>query len=109
MSAKSKRPGFVLGAAVLLAVIVLYVLSSGPTRMVAVEVRSVPLRWISEEPLVADRVLVGYDRTPVTRIVVTVTTSTWWEVAYDPLVRASRQTWGAPIRWYWSLFPVRKT
>lgn len=26
--------------------------------------------------------------------------------AYGPLMRVTEESWGAPLAWYWSLFPV---
>jgi len=30
----------------------------------------------------------------------------WWENAYAPLKWMAQESWGAPLRWYWQLFPI---
>jgi hypothetical protein len=33
----------------------------------------------------------------------------WFPIAYAPLLSATEQPWGEPVKWYWSLFPYRST
>lgn len=72
---------------------VLYVLSSGPMQTVAfrghvTQVGSAP------GPIGVD---------------LNIDPGTWWPRVYAPLLWASDKSWGEPINWYWSLFPIRET
>lgn len=69
-----------------LTVLALYVLTSGPTRMIACR------------------------RVTFTGVTSTTTKTTvyeaWWRQVFDPLRIAAEQPWGEPIRRYWNLFPL---
>jgi hypothetical protein len=82
-------------AAVLIGLPVLYLLSSGPSRSLLIQKRIViPVGprgvtlWIGPTVVVED----GN-----------------WKTIYSPLDWAATQTFGAPLRWYWNLFPIRST
>lgn len=99
MHDKPKRPGFAFWATALVVVVLLYVLSSGPTRMVAVRRMPEP-PFQSETPRRIEKSL-GFSRE---------TTSRWNIRLYYPLVWAAafhHESWGKPVWWYWSLFPIR--
>jgi hypothetical protein len=74
--------------ALLIAMPVLYVLSSGPTRTVAFHESSA--------------------RTSDTSVSFTFfAADEWWLNLYDPLIWVSQQSWGEPLNWYWERFPLR--
>src|SRR5689334_4788084 len=107
MSSKPTRPGFAFWATVLVVVVVLYVLSSGPARITAFSrVKSAPFIDHAKSHEIApgiqkvDFVSYGYFSRPEI--------APWWLAIYRPLKWASDQPWGAPLCWYWSLFPLRE-
>lgn len=69
---------------------VLYVLSSGPTRMVAFRAERATLPAGS-----------FMFATNAVRV------APWWMTTYRPLFWASQLPWGTPLDWYWNLFPIR--
>ena len=72
---------------------VLYVLSSGPMKMLGWRTQENPPAGIPPAP---GRVQMKY-----------VIISEWWHRTYAPLFWVSRQSWGGPVNTYWSLFPDR--
>jgi hypothetical protein len=77
----------------LVAVSVLYVLSSGPMQTVAFH-----RYFIYEVDGNGVHSLIGEDDPGV-----------WWPIAYAPLVWASGESWGWPVKWYWAQFPIQST
>lgn len=88
MARRSRR--FWIAIAVLA---VLYVLSSGPTRLTAV---------YQDETMESVLFVVGPDPFPEPQPLDAI--KPWWKTAYGPLVWASKHELGGPIRWYWDLF-----
>lgn len=83
MDEQRKKPGITFWATVLLVALpILYVLSSGPMALIAYETR------------------IYKDGQSVTSL------QDWWPMAYRPLVFVAQKTpCGGPLRWYWDLFP----
>lgn len=78
--------------AVMAAVPVLYVLSSGPMTMLAFRSHQTLTATTPGGPVQAE---------------MSVNIGEWWPRAYAPLMWASDQSWGEPLWWYWGLFPVQ--
>ena len=76
---------------------VLYVLSSGPMKMVGWRSQKNPPVGIPIPMPAPRRVLIEY-----------VIVSEWWHRTYAPLFWASKQSWGGPVNTYWELFPARR-
>ena len=71
-----------------LAAIPLYVLSSGPTLLVALRHNMTTSTDQFGRVAASDAIDV----------------SAWWQMTYLPLVWASEQSWGEPLQWYWEQF-----
>ena len=67
---------------------VLYVVSSGPTRMVGAY----------PQPLSGNRLVLEPDP---------LSSGNWYSAVYRPLGWVRYYPWAKPLRWYWDLFPVR--
>src|SRR5262245_26756844 len=80
--------------AVVISMPLLYVLSSGPMQTVAFR------RHTTSTPT-----LNSYGNNSV-GTQSTVDLGQWWPIAFAPLLRASEQSWGKPLNWYWRLFPI---
>jgi hypothetical protein len=92
MSEERKKAGIGFWISVVVASILLYVLNSGPTRTLLVRKRIViPVGppgvtlWLGPTVVVED----GN-----------------WKTIYSPLDWAATRKFGAPLRWYWDLFPI---
>lgn len=81
---------------VMISLPVLYVLSSGPMRMVM-------MRMKSEGPVSASTT----DGATVEIVEWSYCDGSRWLAFYRPLVWASQRRCGSPLNWYWDLFPVR--
>lgn len=79
------RPGFAFWATVLL--VVLHVLSSGPTRMIGTYAQQRSGNRLVPEPDA-------------------LTSGNWYANVYRPLARVRYCPWARPLRWHWSLFPI---
>lgn len=95
MAERRKKPIWVWGLGLLLALPVVYVASSGPLRTIAFRKYSGTFTASTGSGTITIRDVIEY--------------GPWWPVVYRPLVRASEQSWGAPLQWYWELFPVPET
>ena len=93
MAKRRKKPVWVLG--ILLALPIVYVASSGPLRAIAFRKYAGTFTASTESGTIRIYEVIEY--------------GPWWPVVYRPLVRASEQSWGAPLQWYWELFPVPET
>lgn len=91
MDANRKRPLWVWAIAFILALPVLYVLSSGP--MISVAGR----RHVYHKKLANGRITAHTIKDP----------GAFWVTFYTPLVWSANQSWGEPLGWYWDQFPVR--
>ncbi len=107
----------------LIAISAIYPLSSGPTRSVAIRYRMIPMRgpFVMQTGTIASgdwdisRSVLGPRRPGELQIFQGEVVPTfpaidygkWWPMVYRPLVWASEQSWGAPIKWYWEQFPIR--
>jgi hypothetical protein len=79
----------------LVAVSVLYVVSSGPMMTVGWRSRT----SYTPSPLPgSNAVMATTERGP----------GVWWPQVYAPLLWASDKSWGEQLYWYWELFPVRE-
>ncbi|HEY3967384.1 MAG TPA: hypothetical protein VGM05_22680 [Planctomycetaceae bacterium] len=97
----------------LIAMSAIYALSSGPTRTFSMRHHLVPIRG----PFVMPNGVVFGPHQPGElqifegEVVPTISVTDYgerWPMVYRPLAWASEQSWGAPILWYWSLFPIRR-
>jgi hypothetical protein len=90
MSEPRKKPLWPWSVALLIGLPVLYVASSGPTRMVAFHQSSTGISetGIGFKYFAADE---------------------WWLKLYDPLLWVSEQSWGSPLNRYWDWFPLDDT
>lgn len=96
MTAPRKKPGWAFWTIVVLVVLpVLYVLSSGPTLMIA------RTRVYNASPSgpAAPGIPIGLDVD-----VVVDTVDDWWSAVYSPLEAAADHPWGELLTWYWDLF-----
>ncbi len=89
------KPGIGLWITVVVASILVYILSSGPTRTLLIQKR----KTISVGP---HGMSVWLGPTVVVK-------DGNWKTLYLPLDWAGTQKFGAPLRWYWNLFPIRTT
>jgi hypothetical protein len=96
----------------LTAISAIYALGSGPTRTVALRHRLTPVRG----PFAIQIGTVLGPHRPgelqifqgeVVPTIPVIDYGKWWPMVYRPLVWASEQSWGAPIKWYWEQFPIR--
>ncbi len=83
-------------AVVVVYLLALYVLSSGPTRMLAVHAR------------IGTEALPGAPPHFVQRLVA-LEVDNWWAVAYSPLCWLSKRPPGVVLEVYWQHFPVQAT
>jgi len=87
MSDERKKTGLASRVGIAVIIALLYVLSSGPMRTVAL---SSHVSHVGTSPVVA-----------------TTTTNVGWHlIVYFPLYLIADQSWGSAIDWYWNLFPV---
>jgi hypothetical protein len=86
-----KKPGVGLWCVIATTTVILYVLSSGPARILLVRNHNVPSIGGSHR---------AFFGSPV------VTKAGQWKTIYGPLDSVSRERFGAPLRWYWRLFPI---
>src|SRR5262249_34253720 len=94
---RERKPGWGFWLTIALIVLpVLYIVSSGPARMIAC--RST-LPW--SYPVVFN------GSGGKIRLWKAVEEDHWWRVTYRPLVWVTEQRWGTPLVWYWDLFPIR--
>lgn len=94
MSDERRKPGYAFCSTVLVIAILLYVLSSGPTRMMGVRL----------VPLASGMMFIDSDTTFISGLPVI---DDWWLQLYFPLRGLSRESWGAaPLLWYWRQFPM---
>lgn len=89
MSDDRKKPGWAIWMIVAVALTALYVLSSGPARS-----------------LLMHRGVITLVNSYTARRVPVVHTAKW-DAIYAPLNWVSREKFGAPLRGYWRLFPIR--
>jgi hypothetical protein len=85
--------------ALLIGLPVLYLVTSGPMRTVALRKHPVPAP--------ATTVSVTQRHVVEIRIGDYEVGGQWWSKIYRPLIWASGKPWGAPLNWYWRLFPIR--
>ena len=79
-------------AIVIVLLLSLYVLSSGPTRWIAIRGRFKHAPLIPGGPITTTLKILGPDK--------------WWQQVYSPLLSMSKQPWGGPIDWYWHTFAI---
>jgi hypothetical protein len=89
-----KKPGVAFWATVVL----LYVASFGPMRMVGVHYEKPRPTVPSGGFAISIDGHTVFDEVP----------SAWYQTLYEPLIWASWQSWGKPLFWYSSLFPIRE-
>ena len=88
MSEPDKKAVWPWIAALVIGLPVLYVASSGPTRIIAFRHFNYSSSFYGEFGVIdADE---------------------WWMTMYAPLELASKQWWGQPVKSYWGLFPIRQ-
>ncbi|MGQ0634483.1 MAG: hypothetical protein ACT4QC_07730 [Planctomycetaceae bacterium] len=93
MSERRDRPTLAFWVTVVGAVLAIYVLSSGPTQEIGKTISRREMRYDALSPTPDSAWL---ELAP----------GRWWQTAYYPLVWCSGQPLGAPLRWYWRLFPL---
>jgi hypothetical protein len=84
MTSDRKKPGVAFWAIVVVALVVLYIASSGPARSLLIR-RQVATRPVWIEHKVNDRN---------------------WQLLYAPLIPIAREKFGKPLRRYWRQFPI---
>ena len=103
MTSDRKKPGVAFWATVVVTSVVMYVLSSGPARTLLIQKRIVA-------PRPQGPVLISSTESPGPQVIWIwpqfVVESGKWQTIYFPLDWAAAQKFGAPLRWYWDLFPV---
>jgi len=73
---------------------VIYLLSSGPMKTIAWRGHVTHSEITPGGPIISEMIA---------------DPGVWWLRAYAPLWWISEQSWGAPVDWYWHLFPIRPT
>lgn len=75
----------------------LYVLSSGPL---------IPLAYYKSRVLVPKEAHKAFEEDGHYQEEIMVVVHGWWPATYAPLKWIAQRSWGAPLRWYWELFPI---
>ncbi len=91
MSDDRKQPGVAFWSTIVVVTVVLYILSSGPARTLLMRKSrgTVTIGGLT--------IALGHVR---------FLNQEKWEAVYSPLDWAANQWFGAPLEWYWELFPV---
>jgi hypothetical protein len=88
------KPGVAFWATVVIVGALAYVASSGPARTVLLR----KSKWHGAPQLPDEFSWEAKDR---------LVNQKKWESIYSPLVWTARKGFGAPLEWYWGLFPIR--
>jgi hypothetical protein len=102
-----KKPGWPFWfVACVIVLPVLYIASSGPSRMIAVRSFPVPtpVSAVPTPTSAAPGSPIGLDFDCSLGFVEEV--DAWWAAVYAPLTWAADCAWGEPLYWYWDLFPI---
>jgi hypothetical protein len=97
MSGDRKKPVWPWIEALLIGLMVLYVISSGPMRRVISDHSHQTLQYFPGGP----GSFPGGRGSEVSFDCIM-----WLDSAYWPLYWASEHTWAEPLNWYWSFFPI---